>query len=258
MSKKPPAFQLYAADFYMDTASWTATQVGIYFRLLMHEWVNGPLPNNMAQLARIAGVDTRNLQKCWSLEIAKKFTPDDAGMLVNKRLEEVRSQQEKYHEVQRLKGISGAEKRWGQDIPGAIPQPQPKDESLSSTPPLIPKEAKSASPSNHFSEAVGEQAQELIAVCRSINSTDFGKKFNPFQYVQKNKHRHPKALIITLQNVARNGPMIKSPWPYADKVLRAEDCKAKEFDNMSLAKSKEASEAEYKAVFEQFFSNIGK
>jgi len=50
MSNKAPAFQLYAADFYMDTVGWSATEVGAYFRLLMHEWINGPLPDSMMQL----------------------------------------------------------------------------------------------------------------------------------------------------------------------------------------------------------------
>lgn len=130
---KSPAFQLYAADFYMDTAAWSATQVGAYFRLLMHEWVNGPLPNNMTKLARIAGLDPRNMQKCWSAELAKKFTTDDAGMLVNKRLEEVRKEQQEYSESQRVKGAHGAEKRWKKDMAGAIAQPQPEDSSSSSS-----------------------------------------------------------------------------------------------------------------------------
>ncbi len=50
MSKgKAPAFQLFAADALVDTASWTVDEVGIYFRLLMTEWVNGPLPNDEAR-----------------------------------------------------------------------------------------------------------------------------------------------------------------------------------------------------------------
>ena len=37
---KTPAFQLYAADFYMDTNSWSIDEIGIYTRLLFSEWVN--------------------------------------------------------------------------------------------------------------------------------------------------------------------------------------------------------------------------
>jgi uncharacterized protein YdaU (DUF1376 family) len=38
MSNKPPAFQLYASDFYMDTNSWTIDEIGIYTRLF---YLNG-------------------------------------------------------------------------------------------------------------------------------------------------------------------------------------------------------------------------
>ncbi len=130
---KAPAFQLYAADFYMDTASWTIAQVGAYFRLLMHEWVNGPLPNKMSGLARIAGCDVRNMQKMWSAELAKKFTTDDANMYVNRRLELERENQNKRREIQVQKGISGATKRWKYHIAPAIAQAQPDDSSSSSS-----------------------------------------------------------------------------------------------------------------------------
>lgn len=103
----PPAFQLYAADFYMDTASWTPAQVGAYFRLLMHQWINGNVPNKISSLARIAGVDTRNMQKMWSAELAKKFTTDDAGMLVNLRLERTRKDQQERRQRQVESGRAG-------------------------------------------------------------------------------------------------------------------------------------------------------
>lgn len=130
---KAPAFQLYAADFYTDTVSWTATEVGVYFRLLMHEWINGPLPSSMAKLARIGGVDARNMQKMWSAELANKFITDDAGMYINSRLESTRNEQRQRSEIQREKGKSGADKRWHKDIAPAIAQAQPDDSSSSSS-----------------------------------------------------------------------------------------------------------------------------
>lgn len=109
---KSPAFQLYAADFYVDTAGWTPTQVGVYLRLLLHEWINGPLPNKISILARIAGIDVRNMQRLWSAVLAEKFTTDAAGMYVNPRLEKEREKQLKYRELQAISGKIGAEKRW--------------------------------------------------------------------------------------------------------------------------------------------------
>jgi len=104
---KAPAFQLYAADFYMDTASWTCNQVGAYIRLLMYEWINGALPKEISHLSRIAGIDIRNMQKMWSAVLAKKFIIDDANMLVNPRLEREREKQQNYRKSQEESGRRG-------------------------------------------------------------------------------------------------------------------------------------------------------
>ena len=131
---KSPAFQLYASDFYMDTAGWTVAQVGAYARLLMYEWVNGPIPCDMASLSRIAGIsDTRTMYKMWSGTMGKKFISNGGNLLFNKRLEEEREKQAKRREIQVEKGISGAKKRWKDHIAPAIAQAQPKDSSSSSS-----------------------------------------------------------------------------------------------------------------------------
>lgn len=109
---KPPAFQMYAADFLVDTMDWTPSQVGAYLRLLLYEWVNGPLPSGMSNLARIAGVsDTRTMYKMWSLTLVKKFVAVDGNLLINPRLEEERKKQEEWREKSRLGGIKSGEKR---------------------------------------------------------------------------------------------------------------------------------------------------
>lgn len=131
--KEAPAFQLYASDFYVDTAGWTAAEVGAYLRLLLHQWVEGPLENKMSVLARIAGVDPRNMQKMWSTVIAKKFTTDNAGMLFNKRLENTRQELLNFRELQREKGMKGAAKRWNKPMTGALRGQSPKDGSSSSS-----------------------------------------------------------------------------------------------------------------------------
>jgi len=123
--KDGPAFQLYAADFYMDTGGWTPTQVGIYFRLLMSEWVNGSIPNDMEQLSRIAQIDGGNFLKCYRPTIEGKFVPNGDGNLINKRLEEVREKQRKYRESQSQKGKYSAQIRWDKKITGVITEAQP-------------------------------------------------------------------------------------------------------------------------------------
>jgi hypothetical protein len=67
------------------------------------------------------------MQKMYSAVIANKFLTNDANMLVNRRMEEEREKRDKYHEIQREKGKSGADKRWHNDMAGAMPVLSPKD-----------------------------------------------------------------------------------------------------------------------------------
>jgi uncharacterized protein YdaU (DUF1376 family) len=97
---KAPAFQTYAADYYMDTAHWTIDEVGIYQRLLLFEWVNGPLPDDEKRLARIAGCSVKKFQKGWTT-ISVKFILFGTCQLQNKRLEQTREIQHKYSESRR-------------------------------------------------------------------------------------------------------------------------------------------------------------
>jgi uncharacterized protein YdaU (DUF1376 family) len=75
----PPAFQLYASDFYMDTASWSPNDVGIYFRLLIWEWINGPIPDDLRKMARIAGCDPKTLDSSWRDCLGVKFIKKGFG-----------------------------------------------------------------------------------------------------------------------------------------------------------------------------------
>jgi uncharacterized protein YdaU (DUF1376 family) len=130
---KAPAFQLYAADFDMDTASWTCPQVGVYIRLLLSAWVNGGIPNNMAELARIARIDTRTLAKMWRQTLAKKWEATPENLYVNPRMEIERKKQAIYAESQRIKGITRSKKMWEGHIATAKNRLQPKNSSSSSS-----------------------------------------------------------------------------------------------------------------------------
>jgi uncharacterized protein YdaU (DUF1376 family) len=105
-----PAFQLYAADFYMDTLTWETDDIGVYFCLLMAEWVNGPLDNNTRTLAKIAKKTHQKFIKNWT-KISQKFVETDTGTLINLRLEEEREKQLNYREKQSIKGKRSAELR---------------------------------------------------------------------------------------------------------------------------------------------------
>ena len=112
MKEKSPAFPLYASDFYMDTVTWDTDDIGAYFRLLMWSWVNGPLPNDLEKLSKIAGKTKQKFKKNWS-NFSQKFSETETGALVNNRMEKERVKRLNYIEEQRKHGKEGAKKRWG-------------------------------------------------------------------------------------------------------------------------------------------------
>jgi len=125
---KAPAFPLYASDFDMDTATWENYEIGIYFRLLLYEWVNGGIPNDLESIARIVREPIakpnnkrfsekfkRNLcefEEKLKRNVREKFTENGKGLLVNSRMENIRQEKAYYIESQREKGIKSAKKRW--------------------------------------------------------------------------------------------------------------------------------------------------
>lgn len=106
--KDGPAFQLYAADFYMDTISWSNEEIGMYFRLLMCEWINGPLPFEARKLQHICQMGAKKWHKRWQI-VGEKFKLNGDGKLVNERLEKVREEQLVYREKQSESGKRGIE-----------------------------------------------------------------------------------------------------------------------------------------------------
>lgn len=161
----PPAFQLYAADFYMDTLTWDTDDIGVYFCLLMAEWVNGPLDDDTRKLAKIAKKTHQKFIKNWS-KISQKFSKLDTGKLVNMRLEAEREKQAKYIESQREKGKKRAEKRWNNDSRGYNPATkrlQPKNGSSSSLESKILEDSlPSANKSTERREGGGENSRSPL------------------------------------------------------------------------------------------------
>jgi uncharacterized protein YdaU (DUF1376 family) len=136
---KSPAFQLYAADFYMDTVGWTCEEIGVYFRLLMAEWVNGELPNDELRLAKTCQMSVKKFHHNFK-NVSPKFIQNGRGYLINPRLEATREKQNKYIESQ----INRANKRWDRvdavAYPPALPTHMPKPCSSTSSSTSINKD----------------------------------------------------------------------------------------------------------------------
>lgn len=99
---KPPAFQFYAADFLVGTSTMTNEEVGIYIRLLCHQWDKGFVAKDKA--SRIVGAKI-------PADVLNKFA-DSNGELRNERLENERKKQSEYREQQSQRGKAGADARW--------------------------------------------------------------------------------------------------------------------------------------------------
>lgn len=108
---KSPAFRLYAADFDIDTNTWELEEIGFYLRLLLSQWVNGPLPNQPEKLSKIARCSIKKFNYLFP-KVSHKFKSDGNGFLYNERMENERTKQTEYIEKQRYFGKKGADKRY--------------------------------------------------------------------------------------------------------------------------------------------------
>ena len=109
---KAPAFQLYARDFLVDdTARLSLEATGAYVRLLCHQWINGPLPDDLDLLARLVGTTVDRFRLVWA-EIGDRFPVGDDGRRANPELESKRLESIQYRERQAQQGRKGAKVRW--------------------------------------------------------------------------------------------------------------------------------------------------
>lgn len=108
-STKAPAFQYYPKDFLSDDnqVAMTALEVGIYWRLVSHCWLRVTLPNDMARLARLAGVTTRQMTAAWPA-MEPCFTATADGNWRHPRLDKERRIQRENREKRK----AAADARW--------------------------------------------------------------------------------------------------------------------------------------------------
>ena len=111
-----PAWQCYAADFIGDlhVKVMTPDEVGVYFILLNHCWIEDGLPNKPKMLESLCmnGCSTsvqRPFAEIW--KVVKKRFYVDKGLLRNKRQEEYREELKAKRAKAKLAGIASGKAR---------------------------------------------------------------------------------------------------------------------------------------------------
>lgn len=106
-STRLPRMDWYPQDYLADrrVALMTLEQRGAYTDLLWREWLDGPLPTDHRELARLLGVTPAVFRRVWK-RVGECFEEVDEG-LVNPRLERERKVQTEIREEKRRSASAG-------------------------------------------------------------------------------------------------------------------------------------------------------
>lgn len=128
MTEKSPAFQFYPKDLLSDGKAMAMPfhVLGIYWKLLCHDWIDDGLPDDDDELLAMAGyyptgkVEKRNVMK----RLREKFIkhPTKQEFITNPRLLKEREKQVNNSKNKSEAGKKGAKKRW-QDHDSANSKP---------------------------------------------------------------------------------------------------------------------------------------
>ena len=114
MKTTSPAFQFYPKDYLTSehVARMSLDEQGAYVRLLCHAWLEGSIPSNKKDIARMLGVSAQKLTAMWP-SISRCFGPDpeDPNRLLSPRLQREVEKQEAYAKRASKGGKAAAKKR---------------------------------------------------------------------------------------------------------------------------------------------------
>ena len=108
----PPAFQFFARDFLADAnvLAMTLEERGLYITLLALSWMEGSIPPETSEIARLIHYPERQAKKVWD-RVSRCFVAREDGRLVNPRLEIERQKQDDYRRRQAERGSIGGSVR---------------------------------------------------------------------------------------------------------------------------------------------------
>lgn len=111
-------FKFFVADFLVGTHHFTDAEVGIYVRMLCHQWDKEFLPGTDAELKSIFGSGI-------TAKVLDKFPLTDFGR-ANERLAKERGKAKAKTEKMSKNGSKGANSRWSGDMKQPPPAPGDK------------------------------------------------------------------------------------------------------------------------------------
>ncbi len=106
-----PAFLFYFNDWLASTSSMKTIERGYYIQLLSQQASLGALPNDLEELAFLAGARFNELdafKQAYKRTLKAKFEVNEQGMLVNSKLINVMARRNNYSEKQVKRGKIGA------------------------------------------------------------------------------------------------------------------------------------------------------
>lgn len=103
MAKGDFYFPVFYQRLLTSTSGWKDDEFGCYFRLLIHQFDKGSIPDDINKLARISP----SVRKHWNHLIKEKFVSDGNGGLINTVMDEIRKDIEQMREKNKENGRKG-------------------------------------------------------------------------------------------------------------------------------------------------------
>ena len=195
---KAPAFQFYPRDWLSSSSTrvMSYAERGMYCELLSHQWLDGSIPCTDNEISRLLGVTLAIWKKAKPRVVSRFAVETPTGRLQNKRLEEVRAEQDAFREERSQSGKKGAAIRWAKAQPlnsdsSAMKQPLAKNGSAPATA-TVPAVQSSSS------------AREVCENCGHDWPAEYGTKCHECNYSPDVRPDQPEIKACTCGDDYRN------------------------------------------------------
>lgn len=198
MAKQPPSYSFYPSDFDLSTGHWSCHEVGIYIRLLNHQWERGAIPADLKRLSRIVREPYEDFKRAWDEAVSDKFEPFTDNHLANPRLERVRQEKLAYIDKQRSNGALGGRppRQEKNDAIAARRQGQPKPkQNPTDNPSLNPGLNPGGNPNAKPEQS---QTKPLQSSVSSLQSSDSGLQSSSGSSSSAKASSEPAAGVIAI------------------------------------------------------------